>query len=362
MTQTLAPVVQLDEITPAWLTQVLTASGALSGGTVTAFECEPVGTGQLADSYRFSLTYDTPGSGPATIVGKFPSADEASRAFAKQSGYYRNEIRFYEELAPTSTVALPKALHAGLAEDETEFVLLMTDLTPARTVDQNVGCTVEEAGLVVEQAAKLHADSWQDARLAEVDWLKGTVGSFAYVTDNFPETLRTFPEIAGDLVPQADLDEAAKLLPYLEAWKAAFSEPRCLWHSDLRADNVLFDVRGGEHPIAVLDWQGLGYGNGVIDIAYFLGTSLVPADRRAAERDLVGRYHAGLVAGGVTGYTAEQCWEDYRVLAVHGLQVGVFGLGAVKRSPRGDEMWRIWIERTAAQTRELDSFTALAER
>lgn len=50
------------------------------------------------------------------------------------------------------------------------------------------------------------------------------------------------------------------------------------------------------------------------------------------------------------------------MLAIHGLQVGVFGLGAVKRSARGDEMWRIWIERTAAHTRDLDSFAALAAR
>ncbi len=38
----------------------------------------------------------------------------------------------------------------------------------------------------------------------------------------------------------------------------------------------------------------------------------------------------------------------------------MFGLGAVKRSVRGDEMWRVWIERTCAQVRDLDSYSALA--
>jgi hypothetical protein len=35
--------------------------------------------------------------------------------------------------------------------------------------------------------------------------------------------------------------------------------------------------------------------------------------RRAAERDLVASWHAGLVAGGVTGYSADDAWEDYRL-------------------------------------------------
>jgi hypothetical protein len=64
----------------------------------------------------------------------------------------------------------------------------------------------------------------------------------------------------------------------------------------------------------------------------------------------------------VRDYSAAQCWDDYRVHAIHGLQVGVFGLGAVKRTQRGDRMWKIWIERTAAQVRDLDSYAVLDRR
>jgi hypothetical protein len=89
-----APVVQSDRIDAAWLTEVLSSSGALTAGRVTAVEREPCGTGQLADSYRFKLAYDTPDAGPRSVVGKFASEDQASREFGQQSGYYRNEIRF----------------------------------------------------------------------------------------------------------------------------------------------------------------------------------------------------------------------------------------------------------------------------
>lgn len=362
MSTSITSVVHLDDIDAQWLTGALSAAGTLDGGQVVAVQRETCGTGQLADSYRFTLTYDPPGAGPATVVGKFPSEDATSRAFGQQSGYYRNEIRFYEELAPTLSVAIPTPIHAALADNETDFVLLMDDLAPARAVDQLVGCTADDAALVMEQAARLHAGSWKSSELAAVGWLQGTATSFVGVTDNFPQTTGTFLETYGDLVPEADVAEAARLNAHLDAWKDTFTTPQCLWHSDLRADNLLFDAQDGKVPVAVLDWQGVGYACGTIDVAYFLGISLTTEDRRAHERDLVRVYHDALVAHGVEDYDAETCWEDYRVLAIHGLQVGVFGLGAVKRSARGDEMWRVWIERTAAHTRDLDSFTALAAR
>ena len=357
------PVVHLDAIDPEWLTEALTSTGTLTGGArVVDVRRETVGTGQLADSYRFTLSYDPTGAGPDTLVGKFPSDDATSRAFGQRSGYYKHEVLFYGQVAPglTGSVAIPTPVYAALAPNETDFVLLMADLSPARVVDQLVGCTADEAAATVEQAAALHAGTWRDAELAGLDWLQGTAASFVNVTDNFPETTGTFRETFGDLIPTDQVDEAARLNDHLDAWKAVFTEPQCLWHSDLRADNLLFDAVGGAVPVALLDWQGVGYGRGTIDLAYFLGTSVTTEVRRSCERDVVGLYHRALVAHGIEGYSAGQCWDDYRLAALHPLQVGVFGLGAVKRSARGDEMWRAWIDRACAQVRDLGSYAALA--
>lgn len=360
---TFAPVVPVDAVTPEWLTQMLSSNGVLQSGRVVGVDRQPCGTGQLADSYRFTLTYEPDASGPATVVGKFTSADPASREFGRQSGYYRCEINFYREIAPTLPISRPHAFHAALADNGSDFVLIMEDLAPARTVDQLAGCTTDEASLVLEQAAALHAASWKRPELASKPWLQATVNQFINATDGFPTTVSAFPEQVGDLASEADLQEADKLNSHLETWKQVFSEPRCLWHNDFRLDNMLFDANGGANqPVTVLDWQGLGIGCGTIDVAYFLGGSLTTPERRNNERDLVRHYHEKLVSLGVTDYSAEQCWEDYRVLAIHGLQVGIFGAGAVKRTPRGDEMWRTWIHRHAEQTRDLDSFALLAKR
>jgi hypothetical protein len=354
-------VVAPDDVDARWLTGVLTAAGVLSGAQVVSVRREPCGTGQLADSYRFTVNYDRPGAGPATVVGKFASVDPTSRDYGQRSGFYRSEIRFYTDLAARLGVSIPTPIHAALAANETDFVLLMEDLAPARSVDQLVGCGPDEAALVVEQAAALHAATWRDPRLAGRDWLSATTAIFDHVTDNFADIVEAFPTLCGDLVPESDLAQARTLCQYTQAWKAVFRDPQCLWHSDLRVDNVLFDAQGGARPCVLLDWQGVGLGRGTIDLAYFLATSLTTENRRAYERDLVAVYQRALAAHGVEGYGPDECWRDYRMHAIHGLQVGVFGLGAVKRTARGDEMWRVWIERAAAHTRDLDSFAALAQ-
>lgn len=357
------PVVPVEEISVEWLNEVLIRTGRLlATAKVVSVARETCGTGQLGDSYRFTLTYDAPLAGPATLVGKFASKDPTSREFGSRSGYYRSEIGFYTELAPRLSMSIPTALHAALASNATDFVLLMEDLAPARQVDQLLGCSADESARVMEQAAALHAASWHNSSLAATDWLKGPVGIFTHVTDNFGNVVKTFPELCGDLVPESDLHEAAQLIAHADAWKRIFSEPQCLWHSDLRADNVLFDAKSGSTPVVVLDWQGVGFGRGTIDVAYWMGTSMTVENRRAHERALVNHYHAALVGHGVMNYDAERCWDDYCVHAIHGLQVGVFGLGAVKRTSRGDQMWKLWIERTAAQVRDLESFSALARR
>lgn len=355
------PVVPVEAITAEWLTTALRQAGRLEGAKVVDVSYQTCGTGQLGDSYRFTLTYDKPSAGPATVVGKFASKDPTSREFGTRSGFYRSEIGFYRELAPNLSVSIPKALHASLASNNTDFVLLMEDLAPARQVDQLIGCSADESARVLEQAAALHAATWHDRRLASQDWLQGPVGIFTQVTDNFAGVVKSFPDLCADLVPEQDLAEAARLVDHADAWKRTFSDPQCLWHMDLRADNVLFDAHDGTRPVVILDWQGLGFGRGTIDVAYWMGTSMTVENRRAHERDLVAHYHKALAGHGVKDYSAERCWDDYRLHAIHGLQVGVFGLGAVKRTPRGDQMWKLWIERTAAQVRDLESFGVLAQ-
>src|ERR1019366_9884499 len=70
-----------EQVTAAWLTEVLRHGGVLDAGGVVDFDSETVGTGQMADSVRFHLHYDVEApEAPATVVGKFTAADVTSRS------------------------------------------------------------------------------------------------------------------------------------------------------------------------------------------------------------------------------------------------------------------------------------------
>ncbi|MEN8184779.1 MAG: phosphotransferase, partial [Myxococcota bacterium] len=91
------------------------------------------------------------------------------------------------------------------------------------------------------------------------------------------------------------------------------TSPRTLVHSDYKLENLIFGGPAGGVPFAVIDWQLMGRGRGVWDVAYFLAQSLHPEARRAVELDLLRTYHHDLVEGGVRGYTFEACLYDFRL-------------------------------------------------
>jgi hypothetical protein len=89
--------------------------------------------------------------------------------------------------------------------------------------------------------------------------------------------------------------------------------PRTLCHGDYSLDNLIFGTPERGVPFSVVDWQLLRHGLGVEDVAYFLGESLDPDDRRAIEMDLLRAYHQTLADSGIQGYAFEQCLNDYRL-------------------------------------------------
>jgi len=159
-------------VTADWLAERL----GLARGSVTALRWEPIGTGQVGDSVRFHLEYDRPGAGPATLAGKFPAADETSRATAGAFGLYAKEVGFYRELQPHLGVRVPRTYAAEIADNATDFILLFEDLGPARQGNQLASCSAEQARAGIRQAAAIHAPSWANDALTGLDWLKPKEG------------------------------------------------------------------------------------------------------------------------------------------------------------------------------------------
>lgn len=149
-----------DAVTPDWLDQKLHGAGLLPGDTrVSGVGWHAIGTGQVGDSVRFTLSYDGEGGGPATLAGKFPAADPTSRATAAAFGLYAKEVGFYRDIAAQVDVRVPAVVAAELADDGVDFLLLFEDLGPARGGNQLDSCSADDAAAAIVQAAALHAPS-----------------------------------------------------------------------------------------------------------------------------------------------------------------------------------------------------------
>ncbi|MFE6862173.1 phosphotransferase family protein [Nocardia sp. NPDC057668] len=341
------------EITPEWLTEVL-------GARVEAVRIEPIGTGQTGATYRVTPTYRDPGTTPASLVAKLSSQEPGVPERVALG--YRAEHAFYTRVAETVEVPLPRLYHCDISASGTEFVLLVADLAPAVQGDQIRGCRASEAQLAVEALAGLHGPRWCDPAWlsfegaamprADADFARG-MGQVAQVA------LTTTLDGLGTRISPGDRAVLTDSVALIERWLGIAADRFCLLHGDYRLDNLLFDA--AENSVTVVDWQTLTVGLPARDLAYFLGTSVESGLRQQRESEWVESYHRRLLTHGVTGYTAEQCWTDYRVGMLQIPLLITFGYAFAGTSERGDEMMLAMIERGCNAIRHLGTLALIRE-
>lgn len=331
-------IVSPQDIGPDWMTKVLRRKGI--DATVARVEMEAVGTGQVAETRRFTLTYEAspPPEAPRSLIGKFPSDDKVSAETGKSLGVYRAEVMFYRELAARARIRTPSPYLAEIDELE-NFVLLLEDMAPAKVGDQMAGCTVSQAKVVLSEAAKLHASFWNDTELFNLDGVNEPEGSQPFYTtaliesawDNFK---KTYP---GRL--EQSVEEVCETYVRNHAyWNSPRKAPKCYQHCDFRLDNMLFSPDG--MSVAVVDWQSLNLIGSGLDVAYFLGSAFSSREtRRSNESHLLEGYYSDLVLYGVRDYSFDQLVHDYRHYTFAQLAVAIAGAQIVKRTERGDRMF-----------------------
>ena len=348
----------VESLTPQSITAMLRASGRFPDTTVDDVTASPIGTGQMAASYRLELSYATAvPDAPASMVAKASSSDEASRHMAAATAAYRREVLFYQRLANRVQTRTPECYYADIAVDGVSFIALLEDLGPARTLEQIGGCTADQASLALGQAAALHGSSWQQDYLRE-EWLP-VESAWGMLGDAIPAVAAPWLDRFGQYLDSEHVSAVNRLAVEVDTWLETLRNHRTLWHGDFRLDNLLFDARGGSVPVAVVDWQSVAAAPGVIDVSYFLGTSMTEAERETHERDLVTEYYDRLRSYGVDNYSFEECWREYRAHALFGLVLTIPVSMGVQATERGDAMFGAMARRAAEQINANESFEAL---
>lgn len=281
------------DISADWLSDVL-------GTRVDKIDVDVIGTGvgfmgQLA---RVRLVARDV---PLSLIVKMPSSDPGAQMIGGMMRVWEREHRFYTEVAPNvRSVRLPRCLHSGVDP----FVLVLEDLSPSVPGDQVVGPTPDQARLVIDAAAALHAE-WMDyPSLSTFEWMPDlTDPSTGMVAQLFPAGWPTFLARYGDSLPERVLRWCEAFVPRIVDWIHTYDDwPTTLIHGDFRLDNMFFDDRGG---MTLIDWQLAMRAPCTTDLVYFIGTNMPTDSRRAMTDELIDRYCEGLRRGGVSAEWAQ---------------------------------------------------------
>jgi hypothetical protein len=97
-----------------------------------------------------------------------------------------------------------------------------------------------------------------------------------------------------------------------------------LAHGDAHVWNLLYPRADGAPGIYLIDWDAWRIGRGAFDLAYMMALHWYPERRARLEAPLIERYHAGLLAHGVTDYSLDRLWEDYRLAVIGHLATPVW--------------------------------------
>ena len=198
-----------------------------------------------------------------------------------------------------------------------KYVRILEDLAHAKVGDQIRGSTAKETALALRAIAGFHAHWWNSEKIKGLDWLTSETTDSDFVSpwilNQYQEAFPIFVDKTGALLVDA-VKTFGEQLPGKLVGKSQFGKlPRTLVHGDFRLENVFFGASLGEQDFAVIDWQDISRGEGVWDVAWFIGGCLqVTSKRQVEEWQLLKIYHETLEANGVSGYTFNACWKDYR--------------------------------------------------
>lgn len=317
-------ITELNQVTPEWLTAVLTQNGALQSGEVIAIETAD-GRGNWSQNGVLKIQYSAGAQGerPECLFLKLVDADTGDGEYFDDS-----EVTYYtRDYVGMDNVPLIRCYDAAYSAAQLRYHILLDDLSATHEECRYKTPTLAYGQALAEGLAAMHARWWGAARLAE-----------ANAPIHTPQHIRRFVEIAEPGVEPILNNHTAELEPH---WPAFIRElyahhPQAmirrtqqangftLIHGDVNPSNVLAP-KVGERPLYIIDRQPFDWSLtswlGVYDLAYAMVLYWETDKRRALERPILRHYHEQLCRHGIEDYSWEQLFDDYRLCAAMGVYI-----------------------------------------
>jgi hypothetical protein len=340
---------RVDELTPAWFSEVLDADVA----AVEVIDAHSGTTGRAL--VRLTGTGDV----PDTLFVKLQPFPTEQQEFIRQVGLGVAEARLYASVGDELPVRIPRVWHAAYDESDGSFIMVLEDLLAAgcrfpRPTDDDV---LDVATSTVEELASLHAAYWEK----ELPWLKSAAPGREERSAKAHRRGAKFIQMAldqfADEMPPAFRQLGELYVDRCDDVVALFGEgERTLIHGDAHMGNLFVDgTRTGFY-----DWAVVSRSPGVRDVAYFLFNSVPEDVRRAEGSRLLARYRDALAAQGVT-LDERTAHEQYRLFAVYSW-ISAASTAAMGSKWQPIEIGMAGTRRATAAITDLDSVGLLRER
>lgn len=313
----------VEQVNERWLTDALTAAGALSGGAVARVALE-AGQRSLSTVARLALAYtpDARGARPQRLFLKICATELGDASLGP------SEVHYYtRDYVGVAGVPLITCYDAVFSAEQRCYHLLLDDLSATHGESHGRRPALAYGLALAEGLARMHAHWWGAERLAAAgESLPAPAQIERYVAMAHAGLEAMLESVRGQI--EAHWEPALRDLfahhPAKMMERAADANGFTLVHGDANPGNILAPFVG-DAPVYLIDRQPFDWSLtawlGVSDLAYMMAHWWESDIRRALELPILRRYHETLLAAGVRGYGWEQLLRDYRLCVVQSVYV-----------------------------------------
>lgn len=333
----------IDQATTAWLTERLQAHGCLTHGAVASVEQVAVSVSGVAHHAHLQLTYTPDADRAASPARLFLKINKAEFPWAHK------EAEFYSRLVPMMEAAHPQrrwpfahSFDAAYNSQNSASHLLLEDLSETHTAaTPPLPPTDAHCAQVMDALAAFHAFWWEHPHLGKGVAEPRTLESVRELQRTGAVNFAAWSDYVGDRMTvqrKALIGRIIKQWPRRRVERLTRGQGVTLVHRDTHTANFLFPQNTAD-AVRITDWQSWRIDCATDDLALFMAAQWYPERRARLERPLLQRYFAQLTTGGVTGYTWDDLWYDYRASILRLFSIFIGGWH-VRRAPG------LWWDRT----------------
>lgn len=317
-------ITQLEQVTPEWLTAVLSQSSALTTGKVTHFEANS-GGGHWSQNARLTLTYssDAQGERPTNLFLKLVDTNTGDGTF-----FLPSEVTYYtRDYIDLHDAPLVRCYDGAFDAAQNWYHLLLHDMSETHIAAFDLQPTPTHGQALAEALAILHAHWWGNERLQQIGASFHNTAHIRRFVEIGSPGITHVQAVFGDRLKPHWFELIQQLfveLPDSLATRAQDTTHFTLLHGDPNPGNMLVPKVGERplrqaqcRPLYLIDQQPFDWSLttwlGAFDLAYVMALYWQTELRRKLELPVLRHYHQTLMARGVQDYAWEQLYNDYRL-------------------------------------------------